>query len=67
MPPLYMWLEGLTEIRVFTADLDVKKFFFNRVKIAGEKATLAPHREVLLADEHVDLLKRSIPLSLIHI
>jgi len=55
------WLESLPEIRVFTADLNAKKFFFNRVKIADGKPALTPYREVLLTDEHVDLLKRSIP------
>jgi len=55
------WLESLPEIRVFTADLNAKKFFFNRVKIAEGKPALTSYREVLLTDEHVDLLKRSIP------
>ena len=55
------WLESLPEIRVFTADLNAKKFFFNRVKIADGKPALTSYREVLLTDEHVDLLKRSIP------
>ena len=58
---LRKWLESLPEIRVFTADLNAKKFFFNRVKIADGKPALTPYREVLLTDEHVDLLKRSIP------
>lgn len=39
----------------------LEEFFFNRVKIVDGKPALTPYREVLLTDEHVDLLKRSIP------
>ena len=55
------FLEKLPEIRVFTADLQSRKFLFNRVKISEGNALLATYREVLLTDEHVELLKRSIP------
>ncbi|MEM4971871.1 MAG: hypothetical protein QXE01_11550 [Sulfolobales archaeon] len=58
---LRTWLEGLSEVRVFTADLQNKKFIFSRVRFPEGKASLAPYREALLTDEHVDLLKRSIP------
>lgn len=58
---LRTWLESLSEVRVFTADLQNKKFIFSRVRFSEGKASLAPYREALLTDEHVDLLKRSIP------
>jgi AAA+ ATPase superfamily predicted ATPase len=60
-PSLRQWLESLPEVRVFTADLNSKKFIFNRVKFTEGKASLTPYREASLTDEHVDLLKRSIP------
>jgi len=55
------WLESLPEIRVLTADLDLKKFIFNKVKINNGKLTMTPYREALLTDEHVELLRKSIP------
>jgi hypothetical protein len=58
---LSRWLSGLPEIRVFTADLNAKKLIFNRLKITNGKPALTPYREALLTDEHVDLLRRSIP------
>ncbi|MCI4456627.1 MAG: hypothetical protein JHC19_00910 [Desulfurococcaceae archaeon] len=58
---LRRWLESLPEIRVFTADLNNKKFLFHRVRIVDGKPVLNTFREALLTDEHVSLLKRSIP------
>ena len=58
---LRKFLEQLPEVRVFTADLQNKKFLFHRVKFVEGKPSLATYREALLTDEHVDLLKRSIP------
>jgi hypothetical protein len=60
-PGLRQWLESLPEVRVFTADLSSRRFVFSRVRFAEGKASLAPYREALLTDEHVDLLRRSIP------
>ncbi len=58
---LARWLEGLPEIRVFTADLNAKKFIFNKLRIINGKPALTPYREALLTDEHVELLRKSIP------
>lgn len=58
---LKKYLEQLPEIRVFTADIPNKKFLFHRVKLSEGKTSLATYRECLLTDEHVDLLKGSIP------
>mgnify|MGYP001770632146 CR=1 FL=1 len=58
---LRTWLESLSEIRVFTADPQNKKFIFSRVRIVEGKVSLTPYREATLTDEHLDLLKKSIP------
>jgi len=58
---LRRWLESLPEIKVFTVDLNAKKFLFHRVKIVDGKPSFNLYREALLTDEHVDLLRRSIP------
>ncbi|ABL78357.1 hypothetical protein [Thermofilum pendens] len=55
------YLGSLPELRVFTADLGAKKFFFNRISLEGGKLALRKFAESDLTEEHVDLLKRSLP------
>ena len=54
------YLKSLKEIRVFTADLQNKLFIFNKVKINNE-IKLEKYAEEKLTDEHVELLKKSVP------
>lgn len=54
------YLKSLKELRVFTADIQNKKFFFNRIKIE-ETAKLEKFKEENITDEHAYLLKISLP------
>lgn len=58
---LKKYLESLKEIRLFTADLQNKKFLFHRVKIEGNNVKLEKFKEFNINDEHVNLLKISLP------
>ncbi|MCX8195825.1 MAG: hypothetical protein N3F67_01930 [Acidilobaceae archaeon] len=58
---LASYLASLRELRVFTADLQQKKFVFHRLKVEGNAVKPQPYDEVSLIDEHVELLKRSLP------
>lgn len=60
---LRKYLESLKEIRLFTADLQNKKFIFHRVKIEGNNVKLEKIKEFDITDEHVSLLKISLPPS----
>ena len=54
------YLKSLKEIRTFTADLQNKLFLFHKVKI-DNMVKLEKYAEEKLIDEHVELLKRSVP------
>jgi len=54
------YLKSLKEIRVFTADLQNKLFIFHKVKMDNE-IKLEKYAEEKLTDEHVELLKKSVP------
>jgi hypothetical protein len=54
------YLKSLKEIRVFTADLQNKLFLFHKVKIDNE-IKLEKYAEEKITDEHVELLKKSVP------
>jgi len=58
---LMEYLSKLKEIRTFTVDLDNKKFVFNRIKIKDGKIELEKFNEVQLTEEHISLLKKSLP------
>ncbi len=60
-PELARYLESLPEIRVFTANLDAKKFYYSRVAVSAGKASLQTFAESSLNEEHVHLLKNSLP------
>lgn len=55
------YLSSIPEIRVFTADLNAKKFLYSRIKVSESKALLFKFAESTLTEEHVELLKRSLP------
>jgi len=54
------YLKSLKEIKTFTADLQNKLFLFHKVKIDNE-VKLEKYAEEKLTDEHVELLKKSVP------
>ena len=54
------YLKSLPEIRLFTADVQNKKFLFHKVKIE-ENIKLEKFGEENITDEHANLLKISIP------
>ncbi|MFP3256293.1 MAG: hypothetical protein RXO36_00555 [Candidatus Nanopusillus acidilobi] len=54
------YLKSLKEIRVFTADLQNKLFLFHKVKMDNE-IKLEKYAEEKITDEHVELLKKSVP------
>ena len=54
------YLKSLKEIRVFTADLQNKLFIFHKVKMDNE-IKLEKYAEEKITDEHVELLKKSVP------
>ncbi|MCS7107432.1 MAG: hypothetical protein NZ902_04950 [Acidilobaceae archaeon] len=58
---LASYLSSLREIRVFTADLQQKKFVFHKVKVENSAVKPQPYDEASLIDEHVELLKKSLP------
>ncbi|MEN2999806.1 MAG: hypothetical protein ABDH61_04445 [Acidilobaceae archaeon] len=60
-PKLAGYLSSLKELRVFTADLQQRKFFFHRLKVENGALKLQPYDEASLVEEHVELLKRSLP------
>ncbi|QOJ79086.1 hypothetical protein IG193_01060 [Infirmifilum lucidum] len=60
-PELARYLESLPEIRVFTANLDAKKFYYSRVAVSAGKASLQTLAESNLNNEHVSLLRNSLP------
>lgn len=55
------YLRSLPEVRVFTADLQNKRFLFNRIRFTESGVKLEVFDEVSLTDEHVGLLKISLP------
>jgi len=54
------YLRSLKEIRTFTVDLQNKLFLFHKVKIDNE-IKLEKYAEEKLTDEHIELLKKSVP------
>ena len=54
------YLKSLKEIRTFEADLQNKLFLFHKVKI-DNGVKLEKYAEEELTDEHVGLLKKSVP------
>ncbi|MEM0479386.1 MAG: hypothetical protein QXS16_03615 [Pyrobaculum sp.] len=60
-PALREYLTKVREIRVFTADLQRKEFLFHRVEINGTSIRLNTYCRVPLTDEHVNLLRISLP------
>lgn len=62
-PALAAYLRELRDIRVFTADAAVRKFFFNRVHIGESGAALERYAEAEITKEHADLLRISLPPS----
>lgn len=55
------YLASLPEIRVFTADLQRREFLFHRVSINGTAVRLETYCRVPLTEEHVALLRISLP------
>ncbi|MGC9071690.1 MAG: hypothetical protein ACP5HK_03215 [Acidilobus sp.] len=59
---LKAYLRSLKEIRLFTADANAKKFFFNMVKVNEDGSfSLTRYSEEEITDEHAQLLKLSLP------
>ncbi len=59
---LRAYLRSLKEIRLFTADANAKKFYFNVVKVNEDgTVSLAKYGEEDITDEHAQLLKLSLP------
>ena len=54
------YLKSLKEIRTFTGDLQNKLFLFYKVKIDNE-IKLEKYAEEKITDEHVELIKKSVP------
>ena len=54
------YLKSLKEIRTFEADLQKKLFIFYKLKI-DNGVKLEKYAEKKLTDEHVELIKRSVP------
>jgi len=54
------YLKSLKEIRTFEADLQKKLFIFYKLKI-DNGVKLEKYAEEKLTDEHVELIKRSVP------
>jgi len=55
------YLASLPEIRLFTADVPNRKFFFHKVKIEGGAAKPEKYKEVEITAEHAKLLSISLP------
>jgi hypothetical protein len=52
----------LPEIRLFTADVNARKFYFSKVRISEDgKVSLERYREENITEEHANLLKISLP------
>lgn len=61
-PELREYLRSLKEIRLFTADANLKKFFFHVVNVAPDGSiSLTKYMETDITDEHANLLKLSLP------
>ncbi|MGC9209405.1 MAG: hypothetical protein ACP5GH_06160 [Nitrososphaeria archaeon] len=60
-PETLKYLQSLREIRVFTADANARKFYFNRVRLDESGAKLEKYDEVEITQEHANLLKISLP------
>ncbi|MCI4459672.1 MAG: hypothetical protein JHC13_02050 [Acidilobus sp.] len=60
-PSLNKYLRSLKEVKVFTADANAKKFFFNIVKFKEGGVELVKYKEEDITDEHAQLLKLSLP------
>jgi len=61
-PALKEYIASLKEIRLFTADANAKKFFFQAVKVTPEgNVSLSKYMDVDITDEHANLLKLSLP------
>ncbi len=58
---LAKYLASLPEIRLFTADVPNRKFFFHKVKIEGNAARPEKYKEVEITAEHAKLLSISLP------
>ena len=59
---LLKWLRSLPEIRLFTADVNVRKFYFSKIRISEDgKVSLERYREENITEEHANLLKISLP------
>jgi len=54
------YLKSLKEIRTFTGDLQNKLFIFHKVKI-DNGVKLEKYAEEKITDEHVELIKKSVP------
>jgi len=60
-PDIVDYLRSLREVRTFTADLQNKKFVYHRVKVVENRIEFEKLGESSLTDEHVSLLKASLP------
>ena len=61
-PSLRDYLRSLKEIRLFTADANAKKFYFNVVSVQPDGSVkLTKFAEEDITDEHAQLLKLSLP------
>jgi hypothetical protein len=58
---LAKYLASLPEIKLFTADVPNRKFFFHKVKIEGNAARPEKYNEVEITAEHAKLLSISLP------
>ncbi len=60
-PETLKYLQSLSEIRVFTADANARKFYFNRVRLDERGVKLEKYDEAEITQEHANLLKISLP------
>lgn len=60
-PELAGYLGSLPEVRVFTADLNAGKFNYSKILFTEGKPSLVKYAESNLTEEHVELLKKSLP------
>lgn len=55
------YLKSLEEIRLFTININEKKFEFYKITFEGENIKLNKYSEEKITDEHIALLKKSVP------
>jgi len=55
------YIRSPREVRTFTADLQSKKFVYHRVRVVENRIEFEKLGESSLTDEHVSLLKASLP------